>query len=249
MIQIIEKPNLPQNIVKHGLIGERYTDEIKELTEEGIECLILKENPLLDDEISAHADILSFNFGNGQVIVNASAIGESELKKLGITPLLCNKRISSPYPADILLNTAYIGDYIICNTKYTSKDILCFADAKNLNLINTKQGYARCNICVVSDNAVITEDEGLACLLKKYQFDVLNISSGDVYLSEQHYGFLGGASCKISKDRIYFSGNIENHRDYEDIIKFLNNHHIKPIYNKNRNLRDFGGIIQLTEEI
>lgn len=248
MIKLIKTPNLPVNSVKHCLIGENNTEEIFELSGLGIECIQLKTNNLLDNEINCHADLLSFNFGNGQVIASKGSIGEDVLKRIGITKLLYIDSITSPYPNDIPLNAAFIGNSIICKVNATASKFIEFAKANKLNIINTKQGYARCNLCIVSDNAVITEDCGLACLLKKYQLDVLTITSGDVYLSEKHYGFLGGASCKLSNNEIFFSGNIEKHRNYTDIINFLNKHNVKPIYNKNRFLRDFGGIIQLTEE-
>lgn len=248
MTKLITTPNLPQNKVKDCLIGEKYTDEINELSQLGINCLRLKESPDLETEISSHADILSFNFGNGQTLINKGSIGEEDLKNIGISPIIYNGKISSPYPNDIPLNVSFIGNNLICNVKHTAKEITDFAIKNNINLINTKQGYARCNLCIINDHAFITEDKGLFSLLKFCQFDVLNISSGDIYLSETHHGFLGGASCKVSKEEIYFSGNLKKHKDYEKIINFLNKHHIKPIYNKNRNLRDFGGIIQLTEE-
>lgn len=249
MIKIIENPNLPCGKVKHCLIGERYKEEIIELTELGVECITLKENPLLNKEISAHADILSYNFGGGKILADNNAIGEEQLKKTGITVQYCDSVISSPYPKDIPLNVARMGDNIICNKKYTHKSIIEHALQQKLNIINTNQGYSKCNLCILNEKAVITEDHGLGTLLKNYQFDVLEIPSGDVYLSDEHYGFLGGASCKLSENIMYFSGNIEKSRAYSDIINFLNKYNITPIYNKNRNLRDFGGIIQLTEKI
>lgn len=245
----IKVPCLPENQVKHSLIGERYSDEINELTELGIECLTLNKNPLLDDEISCHADMNAFNFGNGQVLLNRGSIGESELKKIGLEPIISTSEISSPYPKDVPLNVAFTGKHIICNSTYTSREIIDFANSNNIEIIYTKQGYSKCNLCIVNENAVITEDKGLASLLKNYQYNVLLISSGDIYLSDAHCGFLGGASCKISNDKMYFSGNLSKHRDYESIVKFLDLYNVKPIYNKSRRLTDFGGIIQLTEKI
>ena len=249
MNNLIKVPCLPEKKVRYCLIGEQYTDEINELKELGIECLLLNKSLLLDDEISCHADISAFNFGNGQVLLNKGSIGEAEPEKLGLTPIFYNKSIRSPYPYDVPLNIAYTGKHIICNSKHTAKEIIDFADSNNIEIINTKQGYSKCNLCIISDNAVITEDSGLASLLNIYQYDVLLISSGDVYLSETHHGFLGGASSKISSDKMYFSGNLSSHRDYEKIIKFLELYNIQPIYNKSRKLTDFGGIIQLTEKI
>ena len=249
MINLIKTPCLPKGKVKHCLIGGKYSEEIKELKKLNIECLSLNENSLLEDEINSHADILAFNFGNGQVLLNKGSIGEEELKKLGIMPVFYNGVISSPYPNDIPLNVAFTGNHIICNSDYTAKEITAFAKNNNIEIIRTKQGYSKCNLCIINDNAVITEDKGLACLLKKYQYSVLLISSGDIYLSDTHYGFLGGASCKISRNKMYFSGDLSCHRDYERIIEFLNLYNIEPVYNKSRKLTDFGGIIQLTENI
>ena len=68
-------------------------------------------------------------------------------------------------------------------------------------------------------------------------------------MSDKHDGFIGGASAKISKNELYFSGNIENHPDFDQIKAFLDNYNVSMIYNKSRNLTDFGGIIQLTESV
>ncbi len=249
MNKLIKTPCLPKGDVKHCLIGESYTDEINELKELGIECLTLNKNNLLDDEISCHADMNAFNFGNEQVLLNRGLIGESELKIIGLEPIISTTEISSPYPKDIPLNIAFTGKQIICNSTYTAREIIDFANSNNIEIINTKQGYSKCNLCIVSEDAVITEDKGLAYLLKKYQYKVLLISSGDIYLSDAHYGFLGGASCKISPDKMYFSGDLSSHRDYESIVDFLKLYNVKPIYNKSRKLTDFGGIIQLTEKM
>ena len=82
-------------------------------------------------------------------------------------------------------------------------------------------------------------------MLKNYQFDVLKIQPGHVALSNNHYGFIGGASGRITDNTIYFSGNLEKHPDYGAIIEFLNKYGLKTIFNKKRPLTDFGGLIML----
>ena len=248
MTRLIKTPNLPQSAVKHCLIGEKYKEEINELQELGIKCITLKPSLLLEDEINCHSDILAFNFGDGKALLNRGAAGENELKSVGIAPVYYSDKISSPYPMDVPLNVAFTGRHIICNMSYSAKEIITFAERNNIEIINTKQGYAKCSLCIINENAIITEDKGLAYLLKKYQYDVLLISSGDIYLSEKHYGFLGGASCKIAYDKMYFSGDLSSHKDYIRILEFMDLHNIEPIYNKSRRLTDFGGIIQLTEK-
>ncbi len=246
--KIVQAPNLPHNQLKHCLIGSKYTEEISELQRLGVTCIPLVKNTALDNEINNHADILCCNLGNGEILVNHNSIGESKLKEIGYMPIFINN-IKSPYPYDISINCAVICNKFICNKAHTNAYIKEFIAKNNCDLIHTNQGYSRCNLCIVNANAIITEDSGLASLLKKYQFDVLEITAGDVYLSDKHYGFLGGATGKLSESEIYFSGDLSAHKDYNQIIAFLNKHNVKAVFNKNRKLSDFGGFIQLTEKV
>ncbi len=231
-------------MIKRCLIGEKYTDEIKELNDLGIETVTLSQNINLDSEINCHADILSFNLGNKTLIADSSLIGELE-NVLGDYKIIPCINIKSPYPNDVNLNAALLGNKLICNTKYISSYIVAYAENNGINILHSNQGYTKCNLCVLNDNAVITEDTGLSSLLKNSQIDVLLIKPGYVSLSAKHYGFIGGAGCMISETEIYFSGNISAHPDYNKIIDFLNKYSIKPIFNINRPLTDFGGFVAL----
>ena len=229
---------------KRCLIGSKYTEEIKELNDLGIETILLPLNKNLDEEINNHADILSFKLNNDKLIIDSNAVGEINSKLKEYECIACCN-ISSPYPADVKLNIAKIGNRIICNTKYVSEIVMQYAEKNNQEIVHTAQGYTKCSLCILSDNAVITEDVSLSSLLKKYQIDVLTIKPGYVTLSDKHFGFIGGAACMISDKEMYFSGNISLHPDYCKIIEFLNKYGVKPVFNKNRVLRDFGGLIML----
>ena len=155
----------------------------------------------------------------------------------------------SPYPDDILLNSAIINEAIICKTDKTSKHLLQFAENNNFNILNSKQGYSKCSICIVNENAIITEDNGIVRLLKNSQINVLKIEADFIKLSESHSGFLGGASGKIGKNKIFFNGNLEEHPSYQEIINFLDLYNVKPFYDKSYKLTDIGSIIPITEKI
>ncbi len=245
MNKIVVRPNLPSNRLKSCLIGEGNIDEIRELSDLGITCIQLKKSDVLDDEIASHADVLAFNSGCGKVYINKESVPDAFLP----FELYSNIILSEEYPFDSLLNIALIGKNVVCNTKYAAKIILEELESNGYKIIHTNQGYAKCSLCIVNDSAVITEDNGIVNLLKNYQFDILKIEPGYVYLSQKHSGFIGGASAKLSENEIYFSGNIEAHKDYKNIKAFLNNYKIDAIYNPGRKFRDFGGLISLTEEI
>ena len=232
------------SIYSRCIIGSKYIDEINELTSLGIECITINASPDLEKEINSHADILCCRASDNIIFADNSIAGElsKKIKDYSIIPV---NDIKSPYPGDVKLNVAFLGNNIICNSKYIAKEISDFCNLNNIQIIKTKQGYTKCNLCVLNEKAVITEDNGLAYLLKNYQFNVLKIQPGFVHLSDKHYGFIGGASGKVSEHQMYFSGDLRKHPDYEEILSFLNKYNIKPVFNKNRQLNDFGGFIPL----
>lgn len=238
----MDSPLIPKNKISSCIIGERYYNEIKELRSLGIKCITIPENKALSDEISSHADILCFSCGNGNMLAEKSVAGELELKlpDYNIIPV---GEISSPYPDDVGLNAFFSGRHLLCNSKYIKKELSDFCRDNNIEIIHTNQGYTKCSVCAVADNAIITEDDAIPSLLNFYQYDVLKISKGFVQLSDSHYGFIGGAAAMISDTELYISGDISAHPDYERIKAFTDKYNVSLIYNKNRPLTDFGGII------
>lgn len=144
------------------------------------------------------------------------------------------------------LNCALIGKRLLCNEKYLAPEIRAFCETENIQILHTNQGYSKCSVCILDDNAVITDCSSIACLLKNCQIDVLEVKPGYVVLSDKHYGFIGGASGKLNEHQIYFSGDISKHPDFEAINRFLKKHGFEPVFNKNRPLNDFGGFINLS---
>ncbi len=248
--RFIEKANLPQNEVCHCVLGENSLNTIEFLNRIGIKTLTTKKSLKLDDEISFHADTQVIYLGNSTAVISPNqAHLEKKLKEIGCRVEEAENEPFSPYPNDILLNFTIINDTVIGKFDFASKKLLDYIKAYNLKCINTKQGYSKCSICVVNEKAIITEDNGITTLLKNSQYDVLKIEPNFIALSDNHYGFLGGASAKLSKDVIFFNGNIEEHPSYKDIISFLDYHNVKPIYDKSYKLTDIGSIIPITEKI
>lgn len=161
----------------------------------------------------------------------------------GNTDLDCN------YPGDIAYNVAWMGKLMIHNFKYTDLYIRQFAIQANLKTINVSQGYSKCNICIVSDNAVITSDRGIYNTLIDNNIDVLLISEKNIGIVGWEYGFIGGASGKISKNTLAFCGDITAHPDYRKIADFCLKYDVKCVSLSKKRLMDLGSIILVDDTI
>jgi len=148
------------------------------------------------------------------------------------------------YPDNVKLNIATFGRNVVCNEKYAAIEVLDYYRNNNYRIISVKQGYAKCNICIVSENAVITEDKGIYNTLTDLGIDVCLISKGYVSLKNFEYGFIGGASGLINENTIGFIGSIESHPDYNLIIEFLNKYNVKHISLTDGGLCDYGSILK-----
>ena len=140
-----------------------------------------------------------------------------------------------------------ISNKLICNTKTVSKRILEEAEKASLNIINVNQGYTKCSICVLTEKAIITDDESVYKSTQNFFDDVLLISKGSIRLETKDYGFIGGATGKLAKNIIAFNGRVDSHADHNIIIDILNKYSIVPLELISASLEDIGSIIPLYE--
>lgn len=195
----------------------------------------------LYDAVATHADIQIHYVGNNCFI---SAPQTYKYYK-NYMPQECTlikgqKSIGSKYPDDVWYNAAALKDYVICNATYTDKTVL---DKHNKEIINVKQGYSKCNTCVVDDNAIITSDSGIANAVTQRGVDVLPISQGHIELRNFDYGFIGGATGFIDNHILAVNGDINYHPDSEQIKKFCIDHNVDIVPLKDGKIVDIGTII------
>lgn len=213
---------------------------ITELEKKGINCIVLEDNTDIDYSVRNHADMAAYRLSDGKIILDKRQIeAGSKLKKLGIDVIYTDDDISGAYPDDIFLNAARIGDTVIGKISNISRAIKDDTE----NLIDVRQGYAKCSICVVNDNAFITDDKSIYDKCKD-NFDVLLIDKGDILLEDKDYGFIGGASGKLG-DTVYFFGSLSYHRDGEKIKAFLGKHKEKYECLFDGQLIDIGGFVEV----
>lgn len=214
------------------------------LLNEGLDIIKIPKSNNLYDAISGHPDI-QLNIINSKKIILAknSNLSLEILNKHHIEFEYSSKELEEKYPKNIFLNAVNLKNFFIHNLKFTDKNLLKHVSDKEL--INIKQGYSKCSIAIVNNNALITSDLGIYNALKKYPIDVLLIPAGDIVLPGLSYGFIGGTCGLISEDKMAFLGNLKNHSYGNDIKNFLFKHNVEPIYLDEGKLIDRGSILTL----
>lgn len=234
-------PNLPDRKISLAAVGN-YPEIITALHSLGIKTLSF-ENGSLHPEVYRHQDILMCRTGGNRIFLDPSLNG-SVLEGEGFTVSTCAP-LTRDYPGDVRLNVAVSRDYFIYNPASADPDLVAELRKSGKKGLETKQGYTKCSVCFVTENAVITEDESIYKALEGTGIDTLFISKGDVFLSDNHYGFFGGSTGKIDKNTLAVTGSLATHRDGEKIKDFCLTHGVKILELTKGRITDVGGILPL----
>lgn len=197
---------------------------LSSLESRGFEPILIPPADYLQVGIASHTDMLIF-IGFGRLFCHARYYESNKelidriAKKNTLEIVISNEATGSDYPRDVLFNACTVGKKLICNKKTVSQLILDTATEYGYEIVNVPQGYTKCSVCIVSDNAIITADEGIAKACKAAGIDVLHISNGNVSLPPYDFGFIGGASG-FCGNNVFFCGSLDKHPDAKRIIDF-----------------------------
>ncbi|MEG0894677.1 MAG: hypothetical protein RSE93_03105 [Oscillospiraceae bacterium] len=216
--------NLPQNFIKKCIVGDLTISE--DFNRLGIKTIITKPTLLLPKPVCTHPDMI-FHYLDSKHLYS---IYQTDY----IDSIKISENAKNYYPYDILLNAARIGENIICNSKYTAKEILVG------NIIDVKQGYAKCSTLVIDENSIVTSDSSIA---NAWIGDVLHIQSGYINLAGYNYGFIGGCGGKLDKNTLYLTAN--THPEINQITAFAKERNVDIIFGSYPILTDVGSIIPI----
>lgn len=210
------------------------------LKKSGVEVIPVPDCKLLPSPVCSHADMLMFKASEKLWIMEKSTYDKVDFPESDIRVITDTFECGTvaEYPYDIRFNAALVGDFLFCREKYISPLILENTSAK---IVDVKQGYARCSMCIVNDHSFITADTSLKNAGERCGLDVLLISPGHIILNGYNYGFIGGASF-VKDNNVYFFGNISLHPDYKRIHDFIKSHNANEIILSDEAMYDFGGL-------
>ena len=244
----IKKPNLPDSAVSLMAVSGEFEKIYKSLS---VYTQTIKSRLYmrLNRAEQYHPDMQLCYLGNGNAVCSSDYLC-GEMQKLGLKIVkseFIDNESTIKYPECTALNVLILGDYLIGRLKSIDKNILNYCEKNGLKFINVNQGYTKCSVAIVSQNAVITSDDSIYSTLKN-KMDVLKIRPGHIDLPGYDYGFIGGCCGLLNKNLLAFTGRIKSHPDQADIKSFLRQHNVNYIELTDERLLDVGSLIPLAEQ-
>ena len=194
-----------------------------------------------DPRISFHTDIYFMQFSDEIIITSPSAQKTTENSPVfqKYTVICGDTEPCAQYPNDVKYNAFTVGKMLFCSTTFIDPEILRTAQKENYEIVHVNQGYAKCSTVPLSDCAIITSDKGIHKKASARGIDSLLVENGGVKLSGFPNGFIGGA-CAVSGNDVYFTGNLDESSNCEQIREFLKKHGKTLHHLPERPLFDFG---------
>lgn len=252
MNNFIKEANLPLRKVSCMLIADNISKTIKnELSKRRIETINVSKCPDIDNYVGCHPDMQFCHLGKNDIVVyKRNSKSNTEIQRLislGFNIYPSEKKLSPDYPNDVPLNCCMVGNNLICREKSLDRVIKESCEINNIEIINVKQGYAKCSICVVDKESIITSDKSIYNSCTKFKLNCLLIDKGYIRITGYDEGFIGGCSGKTDQNIISFTGDITKHPSYRNIKSFLDNLHMSIDVLSNEQLTDYGSLIPIME--
>ncbi len=214
------------------------------LNQKDVRYYLSCRHPELPDPVSTHPD-MQIHFIDNKTAVVAPEVYDYYCKLIGkeVEVIKGNTELSGTYPSDCAYNVTRLGKFIIGNLSYMDTKIKKIYQDRGFEFIHINQGYSKCNLCVVDDFSVITEDEGVFRALASHNINVLKLNSGTVELDGFEYGFIGGATGFISENVLAFCGNPSTESYFESMEEYIKSKSVDIIYLSSTKLKDYGSIL------
>ena len=228
------------------IADSRMPEEAKKNLKKLGNVLFINPTSITYDSISSHPDIFFFQKDDALIYApNAPKKIIKELKKRKINLIEGEKEVGKKYPETVPYNAVGIGNLLIHNLKHTDTKILSFYE----NHINVNQGYTRCNLLALNENAFITSDVAVGTrLATSVLYSVLYIDPKQIKLEGQKNGFFPGC-CGVWKNNLIVCGSTKYLKEKEELDKFLQDNNFNLIELYDGELIDVGSIFLETENL
>lgn len=221
------------------LVAENFLEKAAEKLKKYGEVIRTKANKNVLEGLDTHPDILVHPLPNSDIVVDRDNLEYYKEIFKDKKIISSHSSVAAKYPSDIHLNAFTFKNFFVHNLKHTDQVILDYYKNRGYQLVNIKQGYAKCS-CLVTDDFVITSDGGIYESLKDL-IPIYKIDHGQIKLQNFNYGFIGGASGVLGK-KIFFTGDFSHHSSHEEILKIINKYDYEIEILSKDPIEDYGSI-------
>ncbi len=217
---------------------------------EGVRVITPFESERVHKSLKKHADLTFCYLGEGVAVCEKEAYDyyKEELSFSGITLLQGESLLDLHYPFDAAYNVAITGKKIFCRIASTDKVLLNTARELGYEIIDIKQGYAKCSVCPVGEFSAISADMSFVKKAENEGIEVLQITNNTISLPGFSNGFFGGSAFMADEHTLFVNGDLSLHPDCEKIKSFLKKREIEAKCLSEFPIYDFGSFIPIIEE-
>ena len=249
MSRFIQDPNLPRSRVTLCVMSGQYPELCRRVEQLGPAVIRTSRDRSLPEPVAFHGDLQLCHLGGDQVVLEPGAGGLMEvLGRMGFRCRATCRPAENRYPGDVRLGMLLLNRWGFGLLEAAAPEILTGLLLNDWELVFSRQGYARCSVCVVDREAAITADLTLAGLLEGKGIQCLRIDPGDILLEGYDTGFLGGCCGLLAPGLLAFTGSLERYREGEKIKDFLSRRGVRWVSLTDGPMVDIGGILPLMEE-
>lgn len=244
----IKTPFIPDGKVSLAIIDYRMPRAMEErMNSMGVECIRTVRCRELHEAVDGHPDMLMMHMGGNRILLAPNIYEEMApmLQKKGFAVTKGATWLVRNYPGNIAYNVLRLGNLVFHNIKYTDPELLKAFENEHLKLINVRQGYAKCSVCILDSNTIITSDRKLSETAIANGVESLLIEPGGIELKGFDYGFIGGSSGLLGFNLIAFSGNTESLKNAGEIAFFITSKGFSKVDLLKEKMVDYGSIIPL----
>ena len=221
------------------IVAENFPEDSAEKLKAYGEVVRTRANKNLLRGLDTHTDILVHPLPKGELVVDMDNFEYYKKIFPDKKILPSHSSLSKKYPKDVPLNAFTFKNYFIHNLKFTDKLLLDYYKNSGYEMINIKQGYAKCS-SLVTEDFIITSDGGIYESLRDF-IPIYKIKHGEIRLQNFNYGFIGGASGVYGK-KIFFTGDFSHHSSYEEILRIIKKYGYEIEILSKDPIEDFGSI-------
>lgn len=232
--------------MKPILIGERYREILEnQLKMHGFEPIWLPDNPEVDPRLAGHADLSIFCDNHHAVLAKHLTREDYIVNYLTFHDIAwktANEQ-GADYPQDAALCAVIIGGKLYHKLSITDKSVRLLCPYRTVAI---NQGYARCAVCCVDENSIITADPGIARAASSNGADVLKIAGSGFVLQGFNEGFIGGSTFTDFRNKtVYFTGHLDRCDDKTRILDFISAKGCRAVFLTQTRAFDIGSAVVL----